>query len=229
MTCEKLKPSFRRMPGSSRAPALALPRRRLEEPLGAAHERIASFKKAQQFVGSACDADAHAPSDAAHGMVDRAKPEFFVRAEIDSVVAAIDLEGLRETPRPAREVQEFSGFAMPLHDFDSLQRLERADQNGSGGFRALADDVEHEMSAVVEKNMDVARGKIHRADSRRGSPKMMSGRIARRISFGLDDATADPSGRQFVHHHFADQEARKLHGLFGEFRAADSPNGDFLL
>lgn len=43
-----------------------------------------------------------------------------VSAEIDSVVPAVDLQGLCEAPRPAREVQEFRGFAMPPHDFDSF-------------------------------------------------------------------------------------------------------------
>src|SRR5438132_1338144 len=122
------------MLGSRGAPALRLLWRRLKQPPGAAHEGIAALKKAKQFVGRARDADAHALADAAHGVVDRAKPEFFVRAEIDSVVAAIDLQGFCETPRPAREVQELRGFAMPLHDFDSFKRLERANQNSCGGF-----------------------------------------------------------------------------------------------
>src|SRR5215469_2893103 len=206
--CPKNRTSFWISRESSGGRALALLWRRLKEPLGAAHERIAAFKEAKQFVGCAGDADAHTLADAGHGIVDRAKPEFFVRAEIDAVVPAVDLQGLREAPRPAREVQEFRGFAMPLHDFDAFQRLERAYQNGGGGFRALAHDVEHEMGAVVEKNVDVAGSQIHRTDSRRGSPKMMSGGIARRISFGLDDTPADASGGKFVHHDFADQETR---------------------
>src|SRR5216110_2876411 len=88
------------MLGSRGAPALRLLWRRLKQPPGAAHEGIAALKKAKQFVGRARDADAHALADAAHGVVDRAKPEFFLRAEIDSVVAAIDLQGFCETPGP---------------------------------------------------------------------------------------------------------------------------------
>ena len=196
-------------PGSRRARG-GLPRSRrwLKKPFWTAHERIAAFKKTKQLVGSPRDADAHGFADGTHGMVDFAKPKFFIPTKIDAVMAAVDLQRLRETPRAAREIQEFGGFAMPLHDFDSVERLERTNQNGRGGLRALADDVEHEVVAVIEKNVDVAGSEIHRADARRGPAKMMSGGVARRISFGFHDAPADAPCREFVHHYFADQEAR---------------------
>src|SRR5690349_18367732 len=97
---------------------LAAPWRWVIQAFGAADEGIAAFKEAQKLVGGAGDADAHAFADGARGTVDFAKPEFFVFAEVHAVVAAIDLQRLREAARPAREIEEFSGIAVALHDFD---------------------------------------------------------------------------------------------------------------
>src|SRR5262249_11544059 len=87
--------------------------------LGAADKGIAALEKTKQLIGGASDADANAFGDGTHGIVDFAEPEFFIRAEIDAVVAAIDLQRLCQAPRTARKMQELGGFAMALHDFDS--------------------------------------------------------------------------------------------------------------
>jgi len=98
----------------------------MKKPLGAADERIAALKKAKELVGSARDADAHAFACGADGMVDFTEPEFLVRAKVDAIVAAVDLQRLRKTSRAAREIVEHGGFAMALHDFDTFERLEGA-------------------------------------------------------------------------------------------------------
>lgn len=188
----------------------------MKKALGAADERIAAFKKAKQLVGGAGDADAHAFADEARGAVDLAEPKFFVGAEIDTIMAAIDLQSLRKTPRAAREIQKLSGFAMALHDFDAFERLEGANQNGGGGSSGLAHHVEHKVIAIIEENVDVPGSEIHRADAWRRAAEMMSGRVARRIRFGFDDAAADASRRQIVHDDFADQETSELDGIFGK-------------
>lgn len=195
--------------------------------LGAAHEGIAAFEETEQLVRGAGDADAHAFADAADGMVDFAEPECFIGAEVDAVMAAVDLQSLREAPRAAREIEKPRGFAMTLHDFDAFERFERANQNGGGGFGGLAHDIEHEVVAVIEKNVDVAGSKIHGTDARRWPAKVMPGRIARRISFGLDDAAADAPLRQFVDDDFADKETRERNGIFGKLGAANAANGSF--
>src|ERR1041385_3443462 len=132
----------------------------MKKPLGAADERIIAFKEAKQLMGCARDANAHAFADGAHGMVCFAKPQRSWAAEIDAVVTAIDLQRLREASRAAREVQKLRGFAVALHDFDAFERLERANQNGSGGFWRLAHHVEHKMRAIIEKYIDVAGSQI---------------------------------------------------------------------
>src|SRR6184192_418108 len=74
-------------PGSRRARG-GLPRSRrwLKKPFWTAHERIAAFKKTKQLVGSPRDADAHGFADGTHGMVDFAKPKFFIPTKIDAVM-----------------------------------------------------------------------------------------------------------------------------------------------
>src|SRR5690348_12394804 len=128
----------------------------MKEAFGATDEGVAAFEKAEQFVGGTGDADAHAFADGAGRMIDFAEPEFFVFAEIHAVVAAIDLQRLREAAGTASEVQKRGGLATALHDCDSFERFERANQNSRRGFGRLADDVEHEVRAVVEENVDVS-------------------------------------------------------------------------
>lgn len=197
------------------------------EPLGAADEGIPALKKTKQLIGGARDADAHAFAEATGGMADFTEPEFFICAEINAIVATIDLQCLCQAPRAAREIQELGGFAMALHDFDSFERLERANQDGGGDLGRFAHDVEHEVGAIVKENVDVAGSKIHGFDARRGAAEVMPGGIARRISLGFDDPAADAARGKFVHDDFADEEAREFDSVLGKLRASDPPNGGF--
>ena len=95
-------------------PGLAPLGRRLKKALEPADERISAFEEAKKLVGGAGDADAHAFADGASWMIDFAKPKFFVRAQINAVVAAVDLQRFRKAARAAREIQKFGGFAMAL-------------------------------------------------------------------------------------------------------------------
>src|SRR5690242_13354142 len=160
-------------------------------------------------------------------MVDFAEPEFFVFAQIQAVMAAIDLHSLREAAGAAGEIEEFGGLAVALHDFDAFERLEGADQDGGGGFGRLADDVEHEVCAVVEENVDVAGSEVHGLDARRGAAEMVTGGIAWRIGFGFDDAAADATGGKLVDDDFADEETGEFDSVFGQLGAVDAAKGDF--
>lgn len=137
------------------------------------------------------------------------------------------MQGLREAAWTAGEIEEFGGLAMTLHDCDSFEGLKGANQDRGGGFGRFADDVEHEVSAVIEKNVDVAGSEIHGLDAGRGAAEMMPGGIARRISFGFDDAAGDATGGEFVDDDFADEETRKSDGVRGKLGAGNPANGDF--
>ena len=201
--------------------------RPMKEAFGATDEGIAAFEETKKLIGGTGDADAHALADGARRMADFAEPEFFVFAEVHTIMAAIDLQSLREAAWAAREVQERCGFAMALHDCDSFERFEGANQDGGGGFGRLAYDVEHEVRAVIEKDVDVAGGEVHGFDARRGPAEMMAGGITGRVGFGFDDAAADATGGEFVDDDFADEETRELDGVRGKFGAANPANENF--
>jgi len=82
------------------------------------------------------------------------------------------------------------------------------------------------MGAIIEKNIDMARSQIHGTNARRWAAKMMTGGIARRISFGLDDSPVDASSRKIVDHHFADQESSEFDGVFGKLGTPNPADGD---
>src|SRR5207247_3965465 len=110
-----------------------------------------------------------------------AQPERAGSAQVETVVAAVDLKSRCEASGAAREVEKPNGFAVALHEFDAFERFERTDENRRGYSGGLADDVQHEVRAVIEKNVGVAGSKIHRANTRRGPAEMMSRGIAGRI------------------------------------------------
>ena len=45
---------------------------------------------------------------------------------------------------------------MALHQLDAIERLKSANEDRRSGAGGLADDVEHKVRAVVEKNVRVA-------------------------------------------------------------------------
>lgn len=142
-------------------------------------------------------------------------------------MAAIDLQSGSQTPRAAREVQQTRSFSMLLHQRDSFQGLECANEDSAGRAFRFAGNVEHEVRTVVEKNVSVARGEIHRADARGRTTIVMAGGIAWRIGFGFDDASTQASCGQFAHYDFADQKAGQRDGGLRKLRT--SKPADFWL
>ena len=109
---------------------------------------------------------------------------------------------------------------MALHQFDSIERFESANEDRRGRSGGLARNVEHEVRAIVEKDICMALREIHGANARCGAAEMVPGRIARRIGFGFDDAAAKASSGEIVDDNFADEEARERDGVLRKFRAA---------
>jgi hypothetical protein len=133
-------------------------------------------------------------------------------------VAAVDSQGRGQTTRATSEIEEASGLAMLLHEFDAFEGLEGADENSRGGCGRLADNVQHKMSAVIKKNINVTRSEIHRTDAWRGAAEMVSGGIGWGIGFDFDDASAETTSREIVDDDFADEEAREFDGIYRKFR-----------
>ena len=157
-------------------------------------------------------------------MVAFAKPKRALRAEVSAVVAAPDLECGSKAPRAAREIEKPVALAVALHKLDALERFERSDENGRGDSGALAHDIEHEVRAIIEKNIGVARGEIHRANTRSRAAKVMSGGVARRIGFRFHDAPAEAAPGEIVDDNFPDEEACQLDSTSRKLRATKTAN-----
>ena len=114
------------------------------------------------------------------------------------------------------------GLAVALHKLDALERFERSDENGRGDSGALAHNIEHEVRAIIEKNIGVARGEIHRANTRSRSAKVMSGGIAGRIGFRFHDAPAETARGEIVDDNFSDEEVRQLDGISRKLSATET-------
>jgi hypothetical protein len=191
-----------------------------EQVLGAANERISAFIEAEGLIGGASNADSNGFTDRPGGALRRAEPECTASAKVEAVVSTVDLKGGGKTAGASRKIENPCGFAVLLHECDAIERFKGADENGCGGADGLTDDVQHEVRAVVEENVGVTGGQIHRAYARRRPTEMMARRIPGRIRFRFHDAAAHAPGGQIMDDHFADEEAREGNSVGRKFRAA---------
>ena len=116
---------------------------------------------------------------------------------------------------------------MAFHVVHALKRFERADQDTSTDAGWFASDVEHEVISVTEVDIGMSMTEKQGAGPRGRSTKVMSGGIARRVSFGLHDAPDQDAERVTSDQDFSDQEARQRHGADREFGTPEAPDGYF--
>ncbi len=156
-----------------------------------------------------------------------AKPQLAGGAEVAAVVTAVDLKSGGEASGAAGEVEKPNGLAVALHEGDSLKWFDSTDEDSGGDAGGLADDIKHEVGAIVKKNVDVARGEIHRANPGSWAAEVMSGRIAWRIGFCFHDAAAQASGREIVDDNFSDEESCELDGICRKVGASETSYREF--
>ena len=125
--------------------------------------------------------------------------------KFDPVIPFVDVHRLRQASRAAREVEQTSCAAPPLHESDAFQRFDRAHQNSRAGACFLARDVHHEAGTVCEIHVGVSVRKEERTPAGRKASKRVPCRIADRIGFGFDNAAGEAHAWQFVHQRLADQ------------------------
>ncbi len=202
-------------------------RDREEEALGAADKGIAALVKAKELISGTGNADADGFSDGANGMAGFAQPERAGGAEVEAVVAAIDLKSGGEASGAAGEIEKPGGLAMALHELDAFERFEGADEDCGGDSGRLAHDIEHEVRAIVEKNVGVARREVHRTDARSRAAEVMSGGIAGRIGFRFHNAAAEASRGEIVDDDPSDKEASEIDGVRWKFSAAKAADREF--
>lgn len=91
-----------------------------EETLRAADEGIAALIEAKKLVGGAGEPDADGFADGPNRMVRDAKPKGTGSAEVEPVVAAIDLQGRGETTGATGEIKKANCPAIAPHEFDAF-------------------------------------------------------------------------------------------------------------
>jgi hypothetical protein len=197
-------------------------RGREQKALGAADEGVATFVEAQELIGGVSDTYADGFSNRPNGMVAFSEPERALGAEVKTVVTAVDLERGGKAARSAGQIKKSRGLAVALHELDAIDWFESPNEDGRGDSSAFAHDIEHEVRAVVEKNVGMARRTIHRTNAWSRAAEMMSGGIAGRIGFCFDDAAAEAASGEIVDDNFSDQEARQLDGISRKFSATES-------
>ena len=111
---------------NSRAVFQSLPSSLLAQSLGATHESITGFVKTQQSIYIPSDADADALADRPSTLRGCAQPRTSC-AQVQSVVAQINLQCLGQSPRTSAEVGQTPRAG---HQFvDALQRLDGPQQH----------------------------------------------------------------------------------------------------
>jgi len=143
-------------------------------------------------------------------------------------VAAVYLKGGGKPSGAASKIKRPSGLAMALHEFDAIEGFERADENRCGDSSGLTHDIQHEVRAVIEKNVGVAGSEIHRANARSRAPEMVPGRIAGRIRFRFHDAAAQPARRKIVDDDFSNKKAGELDSVRRKGGATKGAKREFL-
>jgi len=174
------------------------------------------------LIGGVSDTYADRFSNRPDGMVAFAEPKRALGAEVKTVVTAVDLKRGGKAARTAGEIKKPSGLAVLAHDLEAIEWFERSDEYGRGDSGRLAHDIEHKVRAVVEKNVGMARRKIHRTNARSRAAEMMSGGIAGRIGFRFHDAAAEAAGGEIADDNLSDKEASELDGISRKFSAKEA-------
>ncbi len=143
-------------------------------------------------------------------------------------MGAIDLKRSSEAAGSAREIEKPDGLAVTLHEFNALNRLEGSDENCSGDSRGLAHDIQHEVRAIVEKNIGMAGREIHRTNARSWALEVVTRRVAGRIGFGFHDAAAEAAGGEIVDDGFSNEETGELDGVIWKLGTAEAADREFL-
>lgn len=143
-------------------------------------------------------------------------------------MAAVDAKRGGEASWAACEIEKPSCLALLLHERNPFQWFDGANEDRGGNAGRFTDDIQHEVRAIVEKYIDVARGEVHRANARSRAAEMMAGGIARRICFRLHNTAAEPALREIVDDDFPDEEARELDGVRRKLGPANAADCEFL-
>lgn len=143
-------------------------------------------------------------------------------------MAAVDLKSGGQASGAACEIEKPHSLAVALHERNAVKWFDGADEDRGGGPGRFANDIEHEVGAIVEENVHVARGEIHGANPRSRAAEVMSCWVPGWIGFRFHNAAAKASLRKVVDDDFSNEEASELYGISGKFGTAEVANSEFL-
>lgn len=120
----------------------------MKQPLWAAHERTSWFVKTKRLIGRVSDANPHRTRNSNfcgrplkrcwRRTYQYSKPKRPARKQVQSIEAPINSECRCQPPRPACEIEERLAPAVPPHQLDSFERLERPNQDASANASHFA-------------------------------------------------------------------------------------------
>src|SRR5882672_566872 len=195
-----------------------------EQSSRSAHERTPDFVEAQRPVLPPREADTRRYADPRRPFERGANPEHGVFAKIRGIEARIDAERGRQSSGAAREIFEFRTRTPPAHQSDAVDRYERADQHRGADPFAFGGNVQAMRRAIHEPDVGVAALHEERRVAFGAAAKGVTRRIADRVRFRLDDASAQATRRQFAHQDLADEKTRKCHGIDGQLAPCEARN-----
>jgi len=145
------------------------------------------------------------------------------RTEVHTVKAIVDEQCGGQAARPASEIEQARDASMAPHQRNSVKWLERANQNSAADAVNFGSNVEEPMHSVGESDVRSSVGEKERIIRARLPGEGVSGGVAGRIGFGLDDASADSAAGQLMDQSLTDQKPRQLDGVDGKLGAAKTP------
>jgi hypothetical protein len=191
-------------------------------PFSLADERVGGQEEPQGQIMGRRDADTWTDRDlrslarcgrrglAADGRGRVGDPEHFAAGQIPAVERAVDGESFAQAGGAAREVAHVVRLPPTLHQRNPVERLERADEHGTGDAGRLRDGIQAP-TAVDGIDVRMTRRAEHARVAASRAAVGVTGRIAlREVGLDLDDATNRRAVVADPHEALAQQRPRDL-------------------
>jgi hypothetical protein len=176
----------------------------------ATNERVAALEETKFAMDFPGNADPNAYSNGVNCAKRSAEPKWAVATEVHAVEPFRDAEGRGKTAGAARQVKQSPCTAVSLHQRNSLNRLDSAQQDARADSRRFARNVQHEMIPISEVDVSVAAIEKERTISRSEPSKGMRGGITGKIGFRLHDTATQHGPAEIVDQSFPDQKPRQF-------------------
>ena len=165
-----------------------------------AHKRIPTLKKTPQMFHLSRNSNPHALSHLANRFYRRPQPQraISVLAQIKPIHALINRHRRGQPARPSRKIAQYFRPAVPLHEFNSLDRLHSANQYASAHSLCFRRNIHAETRTISEINIGSARAPETENDSTASSHET-HGHLRRRLDTPRSPQSSRSLDRQPIH------------------------------